>query len=171
MTMTLITKIQAIRMLPYLSVKHDHDKCKLDLSHAKGNLINHGDDDFHHLDLTLQIPSSLKRSDFTHVNNDAKHDLDQAKLEALKLHHQGNFDLSRIQGNFSYHDDDTVDQVFTQADQNPLFKSLMDIILQANSRTLRITKIKAEVFVKADRNDPKTHKGFLVANPRQSYVS
>ena len=86
-----------------------------DLLNAKGNH-----------DLTLQVPLSLKRSDFTHVNNDAKHDLDQAKLEALKLHHQGNFDLSRIQGNFSYHDDDTVDQVFTQADQNPLFKSRMD---------------------------------------------
>ena len=85
--MTLITKIQAIRMLPYLSVKHDHDQSKLDLSHAKGNLINHDDDDFHHPDLTLQVLSSLKKSNFTHVNNDAKHDLDQAKLEALKLHH------------------------------------------------------------------------------------
>ena len=28
-----------------LSVKHDHDQSKLDLSHAKGNLINHDDDD------------------------------------------------------------------------------------------------------------------------------
>ena len=62
-----------------LSVKHDHDQSKLDLSHAKGNLINHDDDDFHHPDLTVQVPSSLKRRDFMHVNNDAKHDLDQVQ--------------------------------------------------------------------------------------------
>ena len=81
MTMTLITKIQAIRMLPYLSVKHDHDQSKLDLSHAKGNLINHDDDDFHHPDLTVQVPSSLKRSDFMHVNNDANMILTKSRTQ------------------------------------------------------------------------------------------